>query len=49
LAYVGKKFSKDDEKNNPAAKEYSGQLAKYIEDSDLKQVWDEDEYDKEYR
>lgn len=46
---LAKKYTKEDEKKNPKHKEFSGAFAKVIENSDLRQVWDEEEYDKEYR
>lgn len=44
-----KKYEKEDEKKHPAKKEFSGAFAKIIENSDLKSIWEENEYDKEYK
>lgn len=46
---LGKKYTKEEEKNNPSKKEFTGAYAKIIDNSELKIIWDEDEYDKEYK
>lgn len=48
--HLASKIEKEEDKLNPdKKKEFGGAYSKVIENSDLKEIWDENEYDREYR